>query len=119
MPSRRRNAKSNARVVIEPGLHALITISTVPAQLFLNGNPPLGGLPVSSLSEPLLLSIFATAGEDLRAEAAAKVQRITRGWQVGVRVRARARVRVRPRHHARPAGAHSDSTSGVRVPCCA
>ena len=82
LPSRRRNAKSNARVVIEPSLRALITMSTVPAQLFLRGNPPLGELPVSSLSEPLLLSIFATAGEDLRAEAAAKVQRITRGWQV-------------------------------------
>jgi len=26
---------------------------------------------------------------------------------------------VRLRHHARLAGAHSDSTSGVRVPCCA
>ena len=82
LPSRRRNAKSNARVVIEPSFRALITMSTVPAQLFLRGNPPLGELPVSSLSEPLLLSIFATAGEDLRAEAAAKVQRITRGWQV-------------------------------------
>ena len=57
---------------------------SIPNPRFMRGTLPAGvrGLPNSSLSEPLLLSIFATAGEDLRAEAAAKVQRITRGWQV-------------------------------------
>ena len=87
LPSKRPNAKSNAKGsskgVIEPSLRALITMRAVPAPRFMAGKLPLGGqgLPVSSLSEPLLASIFAAAGEDLRAEAAAKVQRITRGWQ--------------------------------------
>ena len=70
--------------VIEPSLRALICMPSLPAPRFLTGQLPPSEhrLPVSSLSEPLLQSIFAAAGEDLRAEAAARVQRITRGWQV-------------------------------------
>ena len=90
LPSKRPSAKPNAKAavagskgVIAPSLRALITMPSVPATHFMSGSLPAGvrGLPVSSLSEPLLLSIFATAGEDLRAEAATRVQRITRGWQ--------------------------------------
>ena len=89
LPSERPNAKPNAKAaggskgVIEPSLRALITMPSVPASRFMAGNLPAGvqGLPISSLSEPLLQGIFAAAGEDLRAEAAARVQLTTRGWQ--------------------------------------
>ena len=83
LPSKRPNAKGGSKGVIEPSLRALITMRPVPAPHFMAGKLPLGGqgLPVSSLSEPLLQSVFAAAGDELRAEAAAKVQRITRGWQ--------------------------------------
>ena len=90
LPSRRPSAKPNAKAaaagskgVIAPSLRELITMPSVPATHFMSGSLPAGvsGLPVSSLSEPLLLNIFATAGGDLRAEAATRVQRITRGWQ--------------------------------------
>ncbi len=89
LPSKRPNAKPNAKAagsskgVIEPNLRALITMPSVPTPRFMTGKLPAGvhGLPISSLSEPLLQGIFANAGEDLRAEAAARVQRITRGWQ--------------------------------------
>ena len=75
--------KRGSKGVVDPNLSALITMVSIPAPRFMRGSLPSGvqGLPISSVSEPLLLSIFATAGEDLRAEAAAKVQRVTRGWQ--------------------------------------
>eukprot|EP00964_Phaeocystis_antarctica_P134823 scaffold99108_cov56-Phaeocystis_antarctica.AAC.1 len=95
LPSKSPNAKrgGGSKGVTEPSLRALITMPSVPAAHFMTGNLPPGvqGLPISSLSEPLLQSIFATAGEDLRAEAAARVQRITRGWQVSGRTASRAR----------------------------
>ena len=89
LPSERPNAKPNAKAaggskgVIEPSLRALITMPSVPAPRFMAGNLPAGvqGLPISSLSEPLLQGIFAAAGQDLRAEAVARVQFTTRGWQ--------------------------------------
>ena len=83
--SKSPNAKRGGgrKGVIEPNLRALITMPSVPAARIMTGDLPPSGqrLPVSSLSEPLLESIFAAAGEDLRAEAASRVQRITRGWQ--------------------------------------
>ena len=64
----------------------------------MRGSLPSGvqGLPISSVSEPLLLSIFATAGEDLRAEAAAKVQR---GAAAAVLIHRGSHVRARLQQH--------------------
>ena len=109
-PNARSSAKGGSKGVIEPSLRALITMLPVPAPRFMTGKLPLGGqgLPISSLSEPLLQSIFASAGEDLRAEAAAKVQRITRGWQ--------ARGRTAPRFAYSPREASRAARPGVPLP---